>query len=117
MQPHPEHQQDYADIGHLLRQSLVSDEAGRRWADQDTRQKVAQQRRKLQPAGNRAKYKGKAKPHGKKRTQWGVVRHRCGALLLLRNESNLRRSPILNAKKIARPLYLAAIFGEPPRGP
>jgi hypothetical protein len=45
------------------------------------------------------------------------VRHRCGARLLVRNECNLRRSPIPNAKKIVRPLYLAAIFGEPPRWP
>jgi hypothetical protein len=45
VQPDAEHQQDDADLGELLREADVADEAGREGTDQDAGQQVADDRR------------------------------------------------------------------------
>jgi len=45
--PHPEHQQDHADLGKLGSEFAVGHEAGRKRPDSDSGQQVADQRGKL----------------------------------------------------------------------
>ena len=49
MQPDAEHQQDHADLGELVGEVLVGDEAGRERSDRDAGEQIADQRR--DPAG------------------------------------------------------------------
>jgi hypothetical protein len=46
VESHPEHQQDDAQLGELLRERLVADEAGRERPHGDTREQIAHERRR-----------------------------------------------------------------------
>jgi hypothetical protein len=56
--PHPEHQENDADLGELIGELLVGDKARRCRPDQDTGGEVADQRRELEPMGDRAERPG-----------------------------------------------------------
>jgi len=60
MQADAEHQQDHADLGELACQRLISNEDGRRRADQHPGDKVTDQRRQAKTVSERAKQPGSA---------------------------------------------------------
>ncbi len=60
MQADAEHQQHHADIGQLQGQIGVGDKTGGERPDHDTGQKIANQRRQLQPMRQRAQHKSQA---------------------------------------------------------
>ena len=69
VQSDAEHQQDDADLGELLRERDVRDEAGRSRADEDSRQEVADERRELQPRGEQAQGEGQPEAHSQRRDE------------------------------------------------
>ncbi len=52
MQTDAEHQEHHADLGELLRELDVRDEAGRRWADDHAGDQIADERGQLEPDGD-----------------------------------------------------------------
>ena len=73
MQPDTEHEQDHADLGELLRQPDIGDEAGRGGADDDARDQVTDQRRHLQACGDEAHDEGKPQAGGNRGDQSDVM--------------------------------------------
>ena len=58
MQPHAEHQQNDADLGELIGDILVGDEARRERPDDDARHQIADQRRQLEAVRDDAEAEG-----------------------------------------------------------
>ena len=54
MKPHPEHQQDHADLGQLIGDFLVGDVARRKRPDENPSQQIAHQGRQSQALGDGA---------------------------------------------------------------
>ncbi len=75
MQADAEHQQDDADLGQLVGEALVGDEARREGPDQHAGQQIADQRRDAQAVGERAEDEGQHQPHDDGRDQRRVVVH------------------------------------------
>ena len=84
MQPDAEHQQDDADLGELVGQALVGDEARRERSDHDAGEQIADQRRDPEPMCQRAKRKRQHEADDDQGDQRRVVRHRRRASPLVR---------------------------------
>jgi len=78
VQPHPEHEEDDADLGELRRQAGVGDVPWREGADGDACQQVANERWQAEPHGNESEHKCQAEAGGDGRDERGLVRHRSG---------------------------------------
>jgi hypothetical protein len=75
VEPHPEHQQDDADLGELRGEFLVSDVAWREGSDQHARQKIPHQRREPKPMSDCAKDEGEPEAGDDGSDEGGVVWH------------------------------------------
>ena len=75
MQPDPEHQQHHADLGQLGGNLQVGNETGRRGADDDSRQQIANECRHAQTLGNHTEDQGDAETGCQCRNQGNVVLH------------------------------------------
>ena len=75
MQANAEHQQHHADLGQLGGNLQVGNEAGRRRADDDSRQQIANECRHAQTLGNHTKDQRDAKTRCQRRNQGDVVLH------------------------------------------
>ncbi len=73
MQPHPEHQQNDADLRQLVGQRLVGDEARRERPEQHAREQIADQRRGAQAMGQGAEQERKAETGDEHGDQGAVV--------------------------------------------
>jgi hypothetical protein len=71
----PEHQQDDADLGKLLREAGVGDESWRVGADDDSRQQVADQRRETEPRGGQPEHERQANARGDRGYEGRIMRH------------------------------------------
>ena len=76
MQADAEHQQDDADLGELVGDVLVGDEAGRERPDQDAGEQIADQRRQLEAVRQHAKGEGEHEADGERGDERRDVRHR-----------------------------------------
>jgi hypothetical protein len=73
--PHPEHQQDHADLGELLGQRDVGDEPWGIRSHRHARQEIAYDRRQAQPHREQAEQKREAETRGDGGDELGLVRH------------------------------------------
>ena len=76
MEADAEHQENHADLGQLVGQSLIGDVSGRERADQDAGNEVADERRKPQPLRQHAECECEHEGNHDGRNQRRVVRHR-----------------------------------------
>ena len=76
LQPDAEHQQDDADLGELVGDALVGDEARRERPDHDAGEQIADERRGLQPMRDRAEREGQHEADHDGRRQGRVQLHR-----------------------------------------
>jgi hypothetical protein len=75
MQANPEHQQDDADLGELIGDALIGDEARRERTDGNAGEQIADQRRQLQALGYKPEAEGEHKAHGQGRDERSRMRH------------------------------------------
>ena len=75
MEPDAEHQQDDAELGELVGEVLVGDEAGGERPDGDAGDQVADQRRELEAVRHRAECPGERERNHNGGNQRGVMRH------------------------------------------
>jgi hypothetical protein len=80
----PEHEEDHADFGQLLRETGVCDESWRERAYDNACNEVSNKRRQAKPRGNQAEKEGQADAGGYCCDEGGVVMHGStgGALVL-----------------------------------
>ncbi|MNV38098.1 hypothetical protein D3C71_1296360 [compost metagenome] len=76
MQTYPEHQQHHADLGQLVGQCLVGNEAGGERTYADACNQITDQGRQTQLVGQRAEDEGEPKANGNDVDQVGVMVHR-----------------------------------------
>ena len=76
VQPHAEHQQDHADLGQLLGQVHVADEARRVRADDHAGQQIADDGRKLELLGDQPQHPGRGERRGDGRDERKIVHKR-----------------------------------------
>jgi hypothetical protein len=75
MQSNTEHEEDDANLSELLRQTDISDEAGRVWSNEQACHEVAGEGRDPETVCDRAKYEGEHEAANQSRDQRRVVRH------------------------------------------
>ena len=75
MQADAEHQQNDADLGQLVGDILVGDEAGRERADDDSRHQISDQRRQLEAVGEHAEGEGEHEADRDGRYEWRHMQH------------------------------------------
>jgi hypothetical protein len=73
MQADGEEQQDDADLGQLVGQRLIGDEARREGTDQDAGEQIADQRRDAQPVRRQTEAERQDEPRGDRRDEWRFV--------------------------------------------
>ena len=88
----PEEQQDDADLGKLLRNGPIGDEAGCERSDQDTRHQVADDRRQFQPLCQVAEHERRRQAAREGHEYAEFVRHRAY------DSSNRDRSKVWHAE-------------------
>src|SRR5690349_20080043 len=77
MQADGEQQQDNADLGQLVSQCLIRDEARRERTGQDAGEQITDQRRSAQPVRRKAETEREDEPRSDRRDEWRFVfRHR-----------------------------------------
>ncbi len=75
MQSHTEHQQDDADLGELVGNVLVGDEAWGERSDGNPGKQIADQRRQPQALGHETEAEGEHKPEDERGDERGRMRH------------------------------------------
>ena len=75
MQANAEHQQDDTDLGELIGDRLIGDEARRERADGDAGDEIADERRQLQPLGHEPESEGEHKAEYQGGDERGRMRH------------------------------------------
>ncbi len=76
MQPDAEHQEDDADLGELVGDVLVGDEARREGPDGDAGEQIADERRKLEAVGSDPEAEGEHEADGEGRDEGRHMQHR-----------------------------------------